>query len=354
MNLEEWIQNDMVQFIKKNEPKKIQKTSIRHEDLAIFEKVDFEKRIARALEQQRYTEAKATFTELKNAFLSIPKDHYQERVHLYRVMQRCYRKIYDYVADQYKTQRLLYRMDQKEDVFDEQVAPKDLKHNTSGAPAPNIEELMFKKNTEQIHMPSHEEGVIQKETELFPLPEQVANPDFEPQKEIHIIEHVPQKTIQSNRELLHKANASISEHAPEWSPEIRVHITAPQESSEHEEPKQEHSISQQQNETAVQPPVQENKPPVEEQEPVQRLQHIVDKLQRPVEEHIKRTNNFKHKHVKKRSMSELYMKGYHALKQKNYSQALRYFELNLQENSVDRATLLRIKQCKEAIYGKTA
>lgn len=151
MKLEEWIRKDMTRFIKDHEPESNKNTPIRHEDYGLVAKADYERRIKRALEQGRFKEATIQFEELKKYFTKIPAEHQEERKRYYRILQICYKLIYDYVEDMHKTHRLLKKLDNRQDVFDQAVAPQDLNQESTNpelAP-PSIEERMFRKPPSQ-------------------------------------------------------------------------------------------------------------------------------------------------------------------------------------------------------------
>lgn len=131
MKLEEWIRKDMTRFIKNYEPQDDKSTPIRHEDYGLAAKIDYEKHIKQALKQGRFQEATKQFNELKEHYNKIPPEHKEEKKHYYRIMQKSYKLIYDWVEDQHKTHRLLTKLDNQQDVFDQRVEPQQIQQENT-------------------------------------------------------------------------------------------------------------------------------------------------------------------------------------------------------------------------------
>ncbi|MFT4250186.1 MAG: hypothetical protein ACMXYD_02385 [Candidatus Woesearchaeota archaeon] len=144
MHLEEWVRKDMKRFIKEHEPEIETTTQVRHEDTAIT-RVDYQRQIQRALKQHRFREATNVFNDLKEEFLHLPKEYGEQRKQYYRILQKCYKEIYEYVEDRHKTNRLLQRLDETADVFNTQVRTVNLKEEETKEAIPPIEEMMFRK-----------------------------------------------------------------------------------------------------------------------------------------------------------------------------------------------------------------
>ena len=146
MKLEDWIKKDIKRYVKEHEPATSSEAPVHSEDYGVIAKIDYERHIKRSLDQGRFKEATKQFNDLKEYFLHIPPEHQQERKQYYRVLQKSYKHIYDWVEDRHKTHRLLDRLDDKQDVFDQQIKPTNLnKSMTQPQNAPkSIEEQMFK------------------------------------------------------------------------------------------------------------------------------------------------------------------------------------------------------------------
>lgn len=160
MQLEQWIQKDMTHFIKEHEPELHKDSTIREEDGGTVGKIDYEKRITQALKQHRFADATSLFNDLKKQFINTPKEYLEHRKQYYRIMQRCYKQIYEYVEDRHKTSRLLSRLDDSADVFNQQVQPVNLKEQEqTQTMMPSIEELMFRKQQHQPPSPQQTENI---------------------------------------------------------------------------------------------------------------------------------------------------------------------------------------------------
>ena len=145
MELEEWIREDMCTFIKKHVPEEDKHDPVRTEDFRHMKKeLDYQQRIEDALEKNRYLDAVRIFKELKKKFMEIPLNHQEERKKYFRLIQICYKMIYDYVAEQHKTSRIMDSLAYRADVFDTSEAPIDLSRiGSESMPVPPIEEAML-------------------------------------------------------------------------------------------------------------------------------------------------------------------------------------------------------------------
>lgn len=178
MELEQWLRKDMERFVKEHETREEQTRAVRHEDEAQLRAKDYLRRIEEALARDRYDEAKILFVELRDFFLALPLDHQDERKLYYRLLQKCYKRVYDYVAEQHKTVRIIHQLNYDANVFDQKSAPVDLKRleHSGASPVLSIEDLMMrgparsstptlqhKAAPEPLEMPSLEASAVNEE-----------------------------------------------------------------------------------------------------------------------------------------------------------------------------------------------
>ncbi len=149
MELEQWIRDDMRRFIASHLPATKNTSPARLEDHGQITHKDYDTLIRRLLTQDRYADATQAFKELRDTFEGLPMDHQEERKQYYRILQRAYKQIYDYVADKHKTARIMAQLSQDANVFDKNVAPVDLDQERTGMPMPSIEDAMVSRGKEK-------------------------------------------------------------------------------------------------------------------------------------------------------------------------------------------------------------
>ena len=375
MKLDEWIRQDMTQYIKEREPDLPQKNSVRQEDYGLVARADYEKRIKRALEQGRFKEATKQFNELKNHFLHLPTDHQEERKHYYRILQKSYKEIYDWVEDRHKTHRLLQNLDDQQDVFDENIQPKNLEQeatNPEMAP-PSIEERMFRKkpqlpqqdDTTDIHLPAPEDNLFGQEETSQP-PEAISMP--EAPKETHAQKQEPtpkQPTPTPPKQPPTQLTPENQAHAPTWNPP-QFDFTPKKPRTKTPQP----TINEQQiKQEATKELLKQAKQAIQEQNPQEAKTKLlearyeamqtrnndlllaVEELERAL---AKQNTTPPHPRSDKELFSKLYLQGVRALQAGDYKTAAQLFNKRLQQAPRDHAARIRQQECLEALHGKTA
>jgi hypothetical protein len=143
MELEEYIRQQMSRYVA--DQKNIQPAKQLRKEEIPQDRVEYDKAIAKALSLHRYQEARELFKQLKDKFTKIPVEHQEERKNYFRLLQKCYRQIYEYVAERHKTVRILQQLSHNANVFDPSIPAVNLARlDQSGNPMPTIEEQMLK------------------------------------------------------------------------------------------------------------------------------------------------------------------------------------------------------------------
>ena len=384
MKLEEWVRKDMTRYIKEHEPELQKVSAVRHEDYGLVKQVDYERRIKRAIEQGRFKEATAQFNELKQVFMGLPPDHQEEKKQYYRMLQKSYKRIYDYVEDRHKTRRLLDKLDDAQDVFDANIAPKNLKQEaTNPEMAPlSIEERMFRKQPAAQDVPDEElPDVPAPEDDLLrqTKPQEVQDINMPQAPELAQPTQTAQEAAQERIENQDTQTPSLTpdpEHGPEWKPPefdfTKKQAPPPQPTQQEPQPTPPPAPPQPSQEDVIRAATKElltqASKAIQEQElntaqtkliearfeatrtHDENLLRAVEGLERQLA--ASQTLSF-HPQKDAELFSSLYLQGVQAMRAGNYEQASKLFAKRTQQAPGDHAARIRYKECMEVLNETT-
>jgi hypothetical protein len=128
MGLDTWLEKDIRAFLDAETKVEAGPVVTRLEDAeSLAYSHDWKREIGDRLKHGDSAGAKQLFAQLKLKYLGTPKDHDQERMNLYAIMQECYILIANQVLDEWHTRQVLHRMERDpENIFDSSVRPVDL------------------------------------------------------------------------------------------------------------------------------------------------------------------------------------------------------------------------------------
>lgn len=441
MELDEWIQQNMKEFIEEKHPATKKLKAVRQDDAGLIINRDYLSLVDQALKNDRYRRAQELFNELKQKFTQVPLDHQEERKRYYRIMQRCYKKIYDYVADSHKTARIMTQLENSQDVFNQSVKPVNL-DNVKVHEAPAIQPVevvmmrapMDLKNVQEFSMPPLEtakkkepdveipemptkQDMEEPIPELPPEPEppvlkkkskKAAEPEVAPPEETTPVKTQPEEsasvetlpeepalvqpdeprplqeepqeiredtlTIPEQRQNILKDIKGVPAPKPDWTPPtieepIRRNITEPQEKTVMLPPRPKVDEREMRKRTAKEFARQAHsaimdgqydeaqKNLMEARVEVRRAGGDIDILRRIVALEKTLAHHLtpqERSHVDHEIFSQLYLKGVQAMAQGNYKGAAEYFFQRTQQTPYDRAAQIRLAECLEVLYGKSA
>lgn len=398
MNLEAFIQKDMSRFIKRHEPEVSKSLPVRQEDMGIVGKIDYERHVRRALTQHRFNEATRYFNEAKQRFIEIPADHTQERKQYYRILQKCYKMIYDYVEDRHKTSRLLSRLDHTADVFDDDVKPANLKDQANQDMAmPTIEQVMFKQKPqmpemtqqETISMPEQPPGQQEQpsqdvESSSEQISESQKSSPETPQQQKLLPKHMQPKFTPPQLELPEKPPQTTPKPSQQETPTQQPISNVPSQpapkpkftppsldlpTSTHRvstQPTGKHNIQTQATQTFIAQAaklITENPQKAKEKLIEARVEYMRSGEAHPAQ--LKEIEALERQIATKAAkpysppadaelFSSLYIQAVHAMHAGDYPKAAQLLHKRIQQAPYDVAAKIRYKECTEAIHGKTA
>ena len=402
MELEEWIQQDIKRFLNEMMPDAKTTRPIRKEELSLVDNKDYQRLIRDALQSNRYRHATELFDELKQKFVEVPLDHQQERKAYYRILQKCYKLIFDYVSDSHKTARILSQLEYRADVFDSKVKPISIEMlgRQVGEPIRPVELVMIQAPSKQEHvelpkMPGEKVGNKEEATEetkkepekleqpptpaqppiqVFlqnpPPPVYQAPPTIETPKNITI--HVKHLNLEDDKNIVDEAikadNRDPRAPKPSWAPPNPYKpMKKPATTTKHFPRRQidERVVSRRsakeflrrahvalldKNLSLAQELLMEARMEMQRAGGDLEILRRITNLERSVAQHLSPQNRAR---ADQEIFSGTYMQGVHAMAAGDYKAAANLFYQRIQQAPADRAARIRLAECMEVLYGQS-